>query len=152
MLNLVSQPWTSSSHHKLCTQVLHESWTKHYHQESSGPWATENALASCLKELGVHQLNAEYIWSCKPRLHDNLGLTGVRQKIASQHHSTGKHAIFHQSSLCTSFCFLLWSFPPISGLSLQDNMSPTNQKEGRKHVLKIRALRWLSRVWPPAPS
>lgn len=103
----------------------------------------QKAFASCPKVLGVHQLNTEYIWSCKPRLHDNLGLTDVRQKIASQHQSTGKHAFFHQSSLCTPFCFFLWTFPPISGLFLQDDMSPNNHKEGRKHMSKTRALRWL---------
>lgn len=149
MLNSVSQPWTSSSHHKLCIQVLHESWTKHYHQRS---WS-ENALASCLKVLGVHQLNAEYIWSCKPSLHDNLGLTGVRQKIVSQHHSTRKHANFTRAPFVYHSAFFYGVFPLFLDYSFKTTChQPTNDKLGKKHMLRTRPLRWLSRVWPPTRS
>lgn len=90
--------------------------------------------------LRVHQLNAQFIWSCIPRLHDNLGLAGVGQEKTSQHHSTGKLAIFHQSSPGTTFCFLSWSSPLLLDCFFKRTYDQRAiKREGAKH--------WRQELW-----
>lgn len=141
----MSQFWTSSLYQNLCIQVLHDNWTKECHQESSGPWVIKNVLASCLKMLRVHQLNAQFIWSCMSRVHDNLVLADIGQEKISQHRFTGKLAVYHQNSLGTPFCFLSWNSPLFLDYFFKRHMT---NKEGRNQALETGAGDGCLGFWP----
>lgn len=147
----MSQSWTSSSYQKHCIQHYMRAEPNSVTRRVQAHGFPKRSLPHAWR-IRIHQLNAEFFWSCMPRLHDNLVLADNSQEKISQHHTTGKLVIFHQSSISTPFCFPAWSSPLFLDYFFKRTHDKQAIKKGGTKHWRQELWDWCLEFWPRTSS